>query len=389
MTLFSFYRTPQLHFGVGVSGKIAQSASVQGNTALLVTGGKSFDNSPFRKQILSQLEQRGIAFTRVTVGNEPKDNQIDQICEEHRNKKIAVIIAIGGGSVLDAGKAISAMLTVQGNIKDYLEGIATKTHPGTKVPFIAVPTTAGTGSEASANAVITVSGPPEMKRSIRHTSFVPDEAIIDPQLALSCPEEITAACGMDTLTQLIESYVSKAASPITDSLVEKALTMVLPALKQVVKNGDDLEARTVMSYASYISGITLANAGLGAVHGIAPVVGARFPVPHGAACGILLAPVCQATIESLETNENGQLFLKKYSRVAELLTGRPAGGIKERCGTLIEIIEELASEFNIPKLSAYGISFSDLEELADDCSSKNNPVPLSKEQFRSILSSSI
>lgn len=382
---FSFYRTPSIHFGIDSIGKLGEISTEWGKKLLLVTGKHSFDSSSFKEKISALFSEQGICYERVSVSSEPTDQFIDDVCSKFRSTNITTVVAIGGGSVLDSGKAISAMLSVEGSVREYIEGIATSTHPGTKVPFIAVPTTAGTGSEASANAVITVTGSQEMKRSIRHTSFVPDVAIIDPQLTVSCPQGVTSACGMDTLTQLIESYVSTSASPLTDSLVEKALPLIEPNLTTVVRDGSDLSARSAMAYASLISGITLANAGLGAVHGIAPVVGARHSVPHGAACGLLLSPVTEVTIRSLEKKDTEHPILRKYCRAAELLLSKQAESTKDGCGMLIDYLEKITSELRIPKFSEFGVSTSDVELLSRDSSSKKNPVILDDQQIAEIL----
>ncbi|MFP4162832.1 MAG: iron-containing alcohol dehydrogenase [Chitinispirillaceae bacterium] len=383
---FSFYRTPLIHFGADCIDKLPESLPQDTNNVLLVTGKKSYSDSPFRERIESLFSKQDITAERVAVSTEPKDQFIDEICGKYRKRDIDAVVAIGGGSVLDTGKAISAMLTVEGSIREYIEGIATRSHPGTKKPFIAIPTTSGTGSEASANSVITVSGTPEMKRSIRHTSFVPDVAIVDPQLTASCPEGITAACGMDTLTQLIESYVSTSASPVTDSLAEKALSIIEPALFQAVRNGTDINARSAMAYASLISGITLANTGLGTVHGIAPVVGAGYSVPHGVACGLLLGPVTEATIGNLKrSNEHHHPVLRKYARIAELLLHTTVEDPAEGSGMLIDYIEKLTAELKLPSFSEYNVREADIEEMSQICRNKKNPVPLSNEQIRSVL----
>ncbi|MFW6245280.1 MAG: iron-containing alcohol dehydrogenase [Fibrobacterota bacterium] len=382
---FSFYRTPSILFGIDSILKLGRISSKWGKKLLLVTGRNSFDNSSYREKIETLFSEQSISYERVSVSTEPTDQFIDDVCGRFRNAGITTVVAIGGGSVLDSGKAISAILPVKGSIRDYIEGIATSTHPGTKVPFVAVPTTSGTGSEASANAVITVSGSQEMKRSVRHTSFVPDVAIVDPQLTTSCPKGVTSACGMDTLTQLIESYVSTSASPITDSLVEKALPLIEPNLINAVRDGSDLNARSAMAYASLISGITLANAGLGAVHGIAPVVGARHSVPHGVACGLLLGPVTEITIDSLEKKNAEHPVLQKYSHTAELLLSKQAASTKDGCGMLIAYLEKLTSELQIPAFSEFGVSTADVESLSKDSNSKKNPVTLNDQQIAGIL----
>ena len=268
---------------------------------LVVTGSKSFLSSPHRQSLLRMVRTDSISLFECSLRGEPTVDQIDDLVSDFRGKGVGMVVAIGGGSVVDSGKAVSAMLTVQGSVRDFLEGVGTKAHPGEKVPFVAVPTTAGTGSEATKNAVIRGNGDLLFKKSLRHENFVPDAAIIDPELMLSCPPDITAACGMDAFTQLLESYVSTKATPMTDALAFSGLQHLKEALLPVsTTEGTNIHHRTAMAYGALLSGITLANAGLGVVHGLAGPLGGLMEIPHGLVCGMLVAAASAMNIRLLE-----------------------------------------------------------------------------------------
>ena len=202
---------------------------------------------------------------------------------------------------MDAGKAIAAMLPLHEPVKNYLEGVGTRSHPGVKLPFIAVPTTAGTGSEAAKNAVLSETGEKGYKRSLRHNNFVPNVAVIDPILTLSCPPATTAASGMDAFTQLLESYLSTAGNPITDALAYEGLRQVSGNLLHAFRSGDDLNARIGMALAAFLSGLTLTNAGLGLVHGFAASIGGYFPIAHGVICSSMMPAVNRVTVRRLRS----------------------------------------------------------------------------------------
>src|SRR5690606_22395692 len=224
-------------------------------------------SSDHGQKLWQRLHDETIEFRQYSVATEPTPSIVDAAVNEFGDFSPEVVVAIGGGSVLDAGKAISAMLPLKAGVREYLEGVGSRTHPGDKVPFIAVPTTSGTGSEATKNAVLSEVGERGFKRSLRHDRFVSDVAIVDPVLAVTCPKTVTATSGMDAFTQLLESYLSTAANPITDALALEGLRHVSRSLPLAVHDPGNLSARCGMALASYLSGITLANAGLGLVHG--------------------------------------------------------------------------------------------------------------------------
>ncbi len=266
---FKWARLPQIYFGAGTFQefpKILEEFSAK--CILLVTGKKSFDISIEGQILKENLKKSNIYFEQIKISGEPTPNFIDTICEEYRQKNISLVCAIGGGSVLDSGKAISAMLLHKNeSVKDYLEGIGEKEYCGPKIPFVAIPTTAGTGSEVTKNAVLSQIGKNGFKRSLRHDLLIPEVAICDPRLMLTAPQNITAACGMDAFTQLLEAFVSTKSNPFSDALCWSGMQAVARSLTAAYQNGNDLLARTDMAYAALVSGIVLANVGLGVIHG--------------------------------------------------------------------------------------------------------------------------
>jgi alcohol dehydrogenase class IV len=382
---FQFYRTPQIIFGLDKSNNLGQLALKFGKTALIIHGKYSLGTDNKWDKIEKSLNDSGISILRAEISGEPSPQQIDSIVEENRSKKIDVVIGIGGGSVIDAGKAVSAMLPVNGSVEEYLEVAGDKTHPGTKIPYIATPTTSGTGSEASANAVISSIGKSGFKRSLRHTNFVPDIALVDPRLTMGCPKNITSACGMDALTQLLESYVSIKASPFTDALVENAFPHIRNSLiKLVTEPNDDIHARSSLAYSALISGITLANSGLGVVHGIASSLGAFFTIPHGVVCGTLLATATEITIQKLKQTDTSSPSLKKYADAGKFLSEN-SDNISQYCTDLIQLLYHWTDLLEIPRLSEFGIKKPDLRKIADKSGNKNNPVKLSKDEIEELL----
>lgn len=381
---FSFARTPFIHFG---PGKISLLPSIipAGSKVLIVTGRASFVSSARWQLLQEQFAEKQIRWEHFVVDKEPSPAMIDDCVNRYRENNIQTVVAIGGGSVVDAGKAISGMLPVDDSVRLYLEGVGTKVHPGVKVPFIALPTTAGTGSEATKNAVLSEVGEMGFKKSLRHNHFVPDVAIIDPELALGCPRKVTASTGMDAFTQLLESYISTAASPMTDPLALEGLRHVQGSLMQAWEQGDtDLKARTGMAYASLISGITLANAGLGTVHGFASSIGGYFDIPHGVVCSALMAPANKVTARKLFQNDPRQALVK-YAEAGKIFAGNDNRSKEYYTEYLIHKIEEWTTAMQIPKLGDYGVSRADFNKIIKATENKNNPVDLDEEELAEVL----
>ncbi|HEY9046319.1 MAG TPA: iron-containing alcohol dehydrogenase [Ohtaekwangia sp.] len=382
---FALAHIPSLHFGAGKISVLPSVVKAFGKKVLLITGAHSFTSSPYSTRMLEQLQSAGYILRQHAIGTEPTPAMIDDAVNLFADYIPNVVVAIGGGSVLDAGKAIAAMLPLREPVKDYLEGVGTKNHPGVKIPFIAIPTTAGTGSEATKNAVLSETGISGYKKSLRHANFVPDAAIIDPQLTLSCSPAVTAASGMDAFTQLLESYLSTAANPITDALAYEGLKQVAGSLPQVYRDGSNLAARTAMALASYLSGITLANAGLGLVHGFASSVGGYFTIPHGVICSSLMAPANTLTVQKLRATHQNPEALAKYTLVGKLFTTTPDKPDEYYIDALLSLIEQWTYELNIPRLSHGGVTTTDLEKIVLASDNKNNPIALDQDEMVRVL----
>jgi alcohol dehydrogenase class IV len=382
---FTMAPAPLLHFGEGKISQLPGTIIKYGSKFLLVTGSTSFVSSPYFEKLREQFASAGLTFIQWSVGGEPTPGLVDHVVRQSRSFKPDVVVAIGGGSALDAGKAISAMIPLEESVKHYLEGIGSRFHSGVKIPFIAVPTTAGTGSEAARNAVLSETGPNGYKRSLRHDNFVPNVAILDPMLALTCPKETTAATGMDAFTQLLESYLSPAGNRITDAVALDGLSLISSSLITAFRDGSDPRARAGMALAAYLSGVTLTNAGLGLIHGFASSIGGFFPIAHGMICSALMAPVNILTVRKLRS-ENATLALKKYATVGKIFSN--VNGKKSDnyyIDTLLEIIQALTAEMKIPSLRDGGVASDDFGRIINVTDNKNNPAALNKEEMVEVL----
>ncbi|HEX5171186.1 MAG TPA: iron-containing alcohol dehydrogenase [Cyclobacteriaceae bacterium] len=381
---FSFASTPRVYFGAGKISTLPAAVKTYGRNALLITGAHSF-NSHYGPGLIHQLTRDDINIQRYTIETEPTPLMIDRAIIEFSSYDVNVVIAIGGGSVLDAGKAIAAMLPLKESVKDYLEGIGTKIHPGIKVPFIAVPTTSGTGSEATKNAVLSETGERGYKKSLRHDNFVANVAIIDPFLTVSCSPNTTAASGMDTLTQLLESYLSTAANPITDALAYKGLYLVSRSLLAAYHDGSSLGARSDMALAAYLSGVTLANAGLGLVHGFASSIGGYFEIPHGVICSTIMGAANRVTVRKLRHEKKSELALLKYATIGKLFTNEVNKSDDYFTDILLNTIDSWTTLMKIPRLSQLGVAVPDFQKIIDATDNKTNPVHLSKGEMTEVL----
>ncbi|MCU0461392.1 MAG: iron-containing alcohol dehydrogenase [Bacteroidales bacterium] len=382
---FHFASLPVIYFKPGGIGDLPSIIKQYGGNIILVTGRHSFIDSEGAKLLLQKFSNEGYIHEHIIIPGEPSPDDIDQNVGRLSREKYDCVVGIGGGSVLDAGKAISAMIYKTGSVADYLEGVGTKDHPGTKLPFIAIPTTSGTGSEATKNAVISRIGKNGFKRSLRHESFVPNVAIVDPELTLNCPKHITAASGMDCLTQLMEAYMSSKSNPYTDALALEGMKAIKTSLVRSFNTGHDIEARSGMSFAALTSGICLANAGLGAVHGFASSIGARYNISHGVICGTLMAASNDITVRKLRKNTPDSPALKKYAALGEIFIKAENKGEDYLIDGFIEYLYKLSEELPLPGLKKAGVKEEDLEDIAGSTECKNNPVKLENEELLEIL----
>ncbi len=385
---FGFARIPRIEFGAGKFSALPDIISAYGKKALIISGGGFLDTSGKLDDLLNGLNTKGITASVETVTAEPSPNLIDTMAKKYRANDISVIVSVGGGSAVDSGKAVSAMLKIDKPVEGFLEGIGRDVHPGTKVPFIAVPTTSGTGSEATKNAVLSKVGPGGYKKSLRHDNFVPDVALIDPGLMLTCPGAITASCGMDAFVQLLESYVSVKPAPMTDALAVSGMEAVGRSLVSASTTGaGDIGARSDMAYGALISGITLANSGLGVIHGFASAIGGFFNIPHGVICGTLLAVATKKNIEVLKEKDPDGVQLKKHAWVGAILSGRvyDESKVNELCDILTDVLYGWSERLQMPLLRGYGVTDADIDRIAGETELKNNAVRLTREDIAEIL----
>ncbi len=383
---YSLAPSPLVYFGAGKISILPSAIKTFGSRILLVTGTKSFTASGHYQNLLEGFHSQGIIVEHLSVGVEPTPGIVDEAVKKTASFDPDVVVAVGGGSVLDAGKAIAAMLPLGEPVKNYLEGVGTKpAHPGVKVPFIAIPTTAGTGSEAAKNAVLSETGENGYKRSLRHNNFVPNVAIIDPALSVTCPKTTTAASGMDAFTQLLESYLSTAGNAVTDALAYEGLQQVSRSLRQAYHSGSDINARTGMALAAYLSGVTLTNAGLGLVHGFAASIGGYFPIAHGVICSSLMPATNRVTVRKLRSQRSNDNALAKYAIIGKLFAGIENKAPEYYVEFLLDTIEEWTVEMNIPRLGQGGVTSSDFTKIVSATDNKNNPVTLNEEEMVEIL----
>lgn len=387
---FSIGRLPRIEFGAGAIAKLPDIIAQYGNRVLLVTGQHSFVSSPRWPTLLAALEKTGIGWEQTRIGDEPSPQHVDEAVRQFHGKGITVVAGIGGGSVLDAAKAIAGLLPSGASVMDYLEGVGPeKPYHGPATPFIAAPTTAGTGSEATKNAVLSVRGPKGFKKSFRHDLLVPEYALLDPDLLANCPKPQIAANSMDALTQLLESYVSSKANPFTDALAENGLKAVREGLFAWYEGGDQAAAgRSRMAHAALLSGVCLAQTGLGSVHGLASPLGAFFPIPHGVVCGTLVGAATRVNLAALRERDLDHPSWRKYARAGDILHGQHYPSPEESHAALLALLDDWTERLALPRLNAYGIQEGDFARIVAHSrggSMKTNPLVLSDTEITAIL----
>jgi len=382
---FEFATANRIIFGNGALERVAPLAKRLGSKVVVVVGASTRRAQP----LLDQLEASAMEFETFSVATEPTTDMID-VARAQLSADVDLAIGLGGGSVLDAAKAIAGLLITGNPVMDHLEGVGRgMRYAGPAVPLIAVPTTAGTGSEATKNAVLSVRGKHGFKKSFRDEQLVAEVALIDPQLLESCPAILLAANGMDAFTQLLESYVSLRASPFTDALASSGMQAFRDGFWPAWENSATAaEGRARMAYASLCSGITLAQAGLGSVHGLASPLGAFFPIPHGIVCGTLVAAATRVNIDVLRQRDPGNPALRKYAEAGLLLGGMMYGSEEQAQDGLVEVLEGWTERLALPRLSHFGMNDSDIGRVVANCrggSMQTNPIKLTDEEVARVL----
>lgn len=378
---FEFATATKIIFGAGTLHETGAAAKGFGRRALVVTG-----RHPQRaEKMLANLSANGIRAATFAVSGEPEISTVEDGVAFAKKEKCDLVISLGGGSVMDAGKAIAAMLTNGGELLDYLEIIGRgKALTKSSAPFIAIPSTAGTGTEVTRNAVLS-SPQHQIKVSLRSPLMLARLAIVDPELTYDLPPALTANTGLDALTQLIEPFVSSRANPMTDGLCVEGIRRAARSLRTAFRDGQNKSAREDMAVASLFGGLALANAGLGAVHGFAGPIGGMFPAPHGAVCAALLPHVMAQNISALRQRAPGSETLRRYDEVARWLTGNAGAAADDG----VDWVRELVSDFQIKPLGTYGIREEHVADLAakaaNASSMKANPIALTPEELVETL----
>lgn len=384
MPPFEFATANRIIFGVGKLNELGKQIEGSAKSLLLVCGHSS-DAVPRVREILSA---QGIQFTEFQVHGEPTVDLVREGLKIARESDM--VIGLGGGSVIDAGKSIAALATNPGDVLDYLEVIGKgQSLVNAALPYIAIPTTAGTGSEVTRNAVLE-STEHHVKVSLRSPLMLPRIALVDPELTYKLPPAITASSGLDALTQLIEPFVSVKANPMTDMICREGIRLVARSLKRAYEKGTDTSAREAMSLASLYGGLALANAALGAVHGFAGPLGGmlhrgKYTAPHGAICARLLPFVMEANLRALQARQPNHPALDRYTDIAKILTGYD----KAIAQIGVNWLQELVRALDIPPLSAYGMKKNDIPSAVEKTlkanSYKGNPIALSEAELRWVL----
>ena len=381
---FEFAAPTRIIFGEGRLADVPKIVSTMGSRTLVVEG-----RSGRAESLVRQLGDVGLATTTLQVSSEPTIALVEAGLALARRERCDVVVALGGGSVVDAGKAISALLTNDAPVRDYLEVIG-KARPlaNRAAPFIAIPTTAGTGAEVTRNAVL-MAEDEQVKVSLRSPLMLPAVAVIDPELTYSLPPSITASTGLDALTQCIEPFVSPHANPLSDAVAREGIHRASGALRRAFSNGNDREGRRDMAVASLCGGLALANAKLGAVHGFASPLCGMFPVPHGMACARLLPLIAEINVRALRARMPNAVALARYDEVARIVTGDASARAEDAAVWLRELVAALS----VPGLASYGVQGGDIPRVVaaarQASSMQGNPIVLTDAELCEALGAAI
>ena len=381
---FEFAAPTRIIFGEGRLADVPKIVSGLGSRVLVVEGRSGRADS-----LVRQLGEARLATTTIRVASEPTISLVEAGLARARGEQCDIVVAFGGGSVIDAGKAISALLTNDAPVRDYLEVIG-KARPLTNraAPFIAIPTTAGTGAEATRNAVLMAEAE-QVKVSLRSPLMLPAVALIDPELTYSLPPSVTASTGLDALTQCIEPFVSPHANPLSDAVAREGIRRASTALRRAFHDGDDRKARRDMAVASLCGGLALASAKLGAVHGFASPLCGMFPVPHGVVCARLLPLVTEINVRALRARMPNAPAAARYDEVARIVTGDTSA----RAEDAVVWLRELVAELSVPGLSSYGVEVEDIPRVVaaarQASSMQGNPIVLTDAELHEALGAAI
>jgi alcohol dehydrogenase class IV len=382
---FEFATATRIIFGGGTIDEVPALAAGMGSSAFVITGRTTDRAQP----LLEQLNKQDIKCITFSVSGEPTTTMVKAAVEQARQAKSDLVIGIGGGSVLDTGKAVAAMLTNAGELEDYLEVVG-RGQPLTEppAPYIAIPTTAGTGAEVTRNSVLAV---PEhhVKVSMRSPLMLPRLAVVDPTLTHSMPPSITASTGLDALTQLIEVYVSNKANPVTDGICREGLTRAARSLREAYEDGSNTAAREDMALASLLGGLALANSKLGAVHGFAGPLGGMLSAPHGVICAKLLPYVMETNVKALQDRAADSPAVARYDELAQILTARADA----RANNGVTWIQDLCKTLQVPPLAEFRLKEQDVPaavaKAQKSSSMKGNPITLTADELTEILKKAI
>lgn len=382
---FNFGRIPDIYFGVRKRAVLPHLLKEYGQRVLLVTGGQSLEQSPHWAELQRQLALHQFEVHHIRITGEPTPRSIDYWTAQLRAGTWDSVLAIGGGSVIDTGKSLAAMLPTGEPVERYLEEYGEAQHSGKTLPFVAMPTTAATGSEVTRYAILSEVGTRGEKKRLSHSYFVPKISIVDPELTVSLPQEHTVYGAFNAFAQLLESYVSPASNQLIDSLAFKGITYIIKGLPQVLKRPDRLSARTSLAYAALVSGVTSSNAGLGAASGLALAVAGQYDIPYSVLASIFVAPAHELTIELLQAQMPDHPALDKYARVGELLHKGRGRSRQYYLKRFVEHLYHWIDTCHVPRLSDYGLSANAFGDILLHATAGNHPWPLEEADLLHIL----